>query len=73
MTLYQCVAVAGVAALLAGTVGCNSLPSTAPSGEAQMLSVASAGYTGCLPDQNAISNIAVTYGGSRTWNATCNG
>ena len=49
------------------TSGCLSLNS--PSAQRQ-LQIASAGQTGCLPDDNVISN-AVRYGSSATWNVTC--
>jgi hypothetical protein len=36
------------------------------------LKAASAGHTGCAPEQMTISNVRVV-GGDRLWNATCNG
>jgi hypothetical protein len=38
----------------------------------QTLQVASAGHTGCMPVDNAISNDGVVTNG-QIWNATCNG
>ena len=37
------------------------------------LKTVSAGYTGCMPDDNQISNLNAKYDGSGTWNATCKG
>jgi len=37
------------------------------------LKIVSAGHTGCLPDQNEISNVNASPDGSGTWNATCKG
>lgn len=37
------------------------------------LQMISAGHTGCLPADNAISNTKMNLDGSGTWNATCNG
>lgn len=37
---------------------------------AQMIS---AGHTGCLPEENVISNAKLSTNGSGTWNATCRG
>ena len=47
--------------------GCLSLNS--PMAQRQ-LQIASSGQTGCVPDDNVISN-AVRYGTSATWNVTC--
>ena len=35
------------------------------------LQMVSAGHTGCLPQENEISNVAMNLDGSGTWNATC--
>ena len=37
------------------------------------LKTASAGHTGCTPDQITISNHTGSVGYNETWNATCNG
>ena len=37
------------------------------------LKLISAGHTGCLPDDNAITNIESHADGSGLWNATCRG
>lgn len=37
------------------------------------LKLVSAGHTGCLPDENEISNVDASPDGSGTWNATCKG
>jgi hypothetical protein len=52
-----------------GIAGCVSLSS--PVAQDQLRRI-SAGHTGCLPDDNVISN-AVQSGSNATWNATCQG
>jgi hypothetical protein len=47
--------------------GCVSLNS--PTAQKQ-LQIISAGHTGCMPDDNVISNV-VNYGSNVTFNATC--
>ena len=37
------------------------------------LQTVSAGHTGCLPEENQISNVKMNLDGSGTWNATCKG
>jgi hypothetical protein len=37
------------------------------------LKYVSSGHTGCLPDENEISNLNVDLLGGGTWNATCKG
>lgn len=37
------------------------------------LKTVSAGHTGCLPQDNVISNVNAKLDGSGTWNATCKG
>jgi hypothetical protein len=37
------------------------------------LQMVSAGHTGCLPEENQISNVKMALDGSGTWNATCKG
>jgi hypothetical protein len=37
------------------------------------LQMVSAGHTGCLPEENQISNVKMNLDGSGTWNATCKG
>lgn len=37
------------------------------------LQMISAGHTGCLPEENEISNVKMNLDGSGTWNATCKG
>jgi hypothetical protein len=39
----------------------------------QKLQMVSAGYTGCVPEENELSNMAPKFDGSGTWNATCKG
>jgi hypothetical protein len=38
-----------------------------------VLKLVSAGHTGCLPDENELSNLKANPDGSGTWNATCHG
>ena len=40
---------------------------------ARQLKMVSAGHTGCLPDDNELSNISLSGDGSCVWNATCKG
>jgi hypothetical protein len=56
-------------AAAAGITGCTSL--NTPSAQDQLRWI-SAGHTGCLPDDNVISN-SVTDGSRGSWNATCKG
>jgi hypothetical protein len=51
-------------AALPGATGCVS--------QTDYLKTASAGHTGCAPEQITISNVRGTGGGS-LWDATCNG
>jgi hypothetical protein len=37
------------------------------------LKIVSAGFTGCMPEENELSNLAPRPDGSGTWNATCKG
>ena len=39
----------------------------------QQLKTVSAGYTGCAPEENTLSNVAPRADGSGTWNVTCKG
>lgn len=54
----------------AATTGCVSANSPIVQ---QKLKTVSAGYTGCMPDENILSNVAPKADGSGTWNATCKG
>ena len=49
---------------LLDTVGCASAV-------LNNLKIVSAGHTGCLPDENEISNVNVNLIGVGTWYATC--
>jgi hypothetical protein len=53
-------------AVLFSLTGCASMV-------VKQLQTVSAGYTGCLPDANEISNVNHSLDGSGTWNATCQG
>jgi hypothetical protein len=63
---------AGILITLAAVPGCVSAtaPVKSPVTERQ-LQLVSAGHTGCLPADNAISNSNVNLSGTGTWNATC--
>lgn len=37
------------------------------------LKMVSAGHTGCMPEENVISNAASNLDGTGTWNASCKG
>jgi hypothetical protein len=39
----------------------------------RQLKIVSAGHTGCLPEENELTNIIANADGSGTWNATCKG
>jgi hypothetical protein len=56
----------------ASTSGCVSVSSPAVQ---TRLKTVSAGYTGCAPEANVLSNVVQNHdaSGSGTWNATCNG
>jgi hypothetical protein len=60
-----------VATTLAITSGCVAPPSS--SAFMRRMKIVTAGHTGCLPDANDISNVTRDFGGTGTWNATCNG
>ena len=79
MSKVRCFGMLAVA-VSAGVCGCVGaprvigVPGPAPPGLAAMLAIGSAGYTGCLPNDNQISNLTDIDGvGSKTWNATCKG
>jgi hypothetical protein len=74
MFWFQFRAIATVLVPLALMSGCVSMsaPAKLPAIETE-LQLASAGHTGCLPADNAISNSNVSLGGTGTWNATCKG
>jgi len=52
--------------------GCASLSASSPI-VTDRLKMVSAGHTGCLPDANDISNVAMNLDGSGLWNASCKG
>ncbi len=58
--------------LAASTSGCVSLSADSPVVQDKLKTV-SAGYTGCEPADNVLSNVAPNRDGSGTWNATCKG
>ncbi|HYJ39551.1 MAG TPA: hypothetical protein VEW08_02105 [Steroidobacteraceae bacterium] len=64
--------IALLAALGAGAYGCSSLTAESPLVKDKLKAV-SAGYTGCMPEENELSNVAPKPDGSGTWNATCKG
>ena len=52
------------------TTGCVTPSSAMMTNSLEMIS---AGHTGCLPEDNRISNVKMNLDGSGTWNATCKG
>jgi hypothetical protein len=58
--------------LMAGAVGCTSGPSRLTMVDGK-LKLVSAGFTGCVPTDNVLTNVAPGSDGSGTWNATCKG
>ena len=63
VALTACVGMAGCAVPLAARSGLVT----------SRLQMVSAGHTGCLPQENDISNVVMNLDGSGTWNATCKG
>jgi len=61
-----------IAVLLTVTGGCVPLSTNSPIVQ-DRLKLVSAGHTGCMPDENLISNVVAHPDGSGTWNATCKG
>ena len=55
----------------AGTASCVDL-NNSPDIQGKLKAV-SAGYTGCAPQDNVLSNVAMHGDGSGIWNATCKG
>jgi len=55
--------------------GCTAIADSVANSPAGIrhLQLVSAGHTGCLPDDNQISNVSASTDGSATWNATCKG
>jgi len=60
-----------LATVLLMMTGCFSQTLQALPPVVNQLKIKSAGYTGCLPDDNAISNLNASADGTGTWNATC--
>ena len=54
--------------IAAGCASVNPNP-----GDIDVFKRASAGHTGCLPEENEISNVKMDIGGNAVWNATCKG
>jgi hypothetical protein len=69
MNACRSVAAVLTAAVFTCTSGCVSISSPAVQDD---LKLVSAGYTGCLPQENTITNSAQQTGGLM-WNATCKG
>jgi hypothetical protein len=59
-----------LAAVLAGLGGCVTANSPMVQ---EHLKMVSAGHTGCMPEENVLSNVVANLDGSGTWNATCKG
>lgn len=65
---------AGISACLDAPPRPAAAPGVALPGISTSLAIGSAGYTGCLPAENMISNVnAIDRVGSKTWNVTCKG
>jgi hypothetical protein len=60
-----------VVVVVFGMTGCVAIANSPM--VARQLKIVSAGHTGCLPDENELSNINASADGSGTWNATCKG
>lgn len=56
---------------LINTTGCASIANSPV--VVNKLKTISAGHTGCIPEENEISNVNSSPDGSGTWNATCKG
>jgi hypothetical protein len=54
----------------AGASGCVAMAVNSPVVQGK-LQLVSAGYTGCMPGENVLSNVAPNADGSGIWNATC--
>jgi hypothetical protein len=59
------------AAVLTLTAGCTTSQLASSPFVTKHLQLISAGYTGCLPEANEISNVTLNLDGSGMWNATC--
>jgi len=59
-------------AMAVATGGCVALSADSPLVQ-QKLKTVSAGYTGCTPEENVLTNVSAKPDGSGTWNATCKG
>jgi hypothetical protein len=60
-----------VVVVLFGTTACTTIANSPM--VARQLKMVSAGHTGCLPDDNELSNVSLSGDGSGLWNATCKG
>jgi len=63
--IFLAVSIAG------GACGCMTLANSPVIQD--KLKMVSAGYTGCMPEENVLTNVAPKPDGSGTWNATCKG
>ena len=68
MTPRDC-SVVVVLMVLAAAAGCTTIANSPMVQD--RLQLASAGHTGCLPDDNVITNLVTHPDGSGMWNATC--
>jgi outer membrane murein-binding lipoprotein Lpp len=71
MVTFNFRVVGAVVVSVALTTGCTSLANSSVATD--RLKMVSAGYTGCRPDANDISNVIANLDGSGLWNATCKG
>jgi hypothetical protein len=68
MNNYRCV---GLGLSLALLTGCVPLTVNSPIVQSELKTI-SAGHTGCMPDENDLTNVKDS-ASSATWNATCKG
>ena len=72
MTLRATCLPAGCLTIVAVATGCVSLVANSSLFK-EHLQLVSAGYTGCLPADNELSNVTTHANGDGLWNATCKG
>jgi len=66
------VVIVAIAAVLGLALQACAVPTDSPKIQ-QKLKLVSAGHTGCLPDENVITNVVMSLNGDGQWNATCKG
>jgi hypothetical protein len=67
-------AACALGALLALPLASGCVPvSLNNSGTQSHYQILTAGHTGCVPEENQLSNLVIRGNGDGTWNAVCNG